>query len=644
MNFTVGRFQPFTKGHLNMIDEGNGPCMVYQIISKEYSNLKDMKIGGRKVKPEMLKNVLAYMNDPGSVELTENEKEILKRPFSNDLVGQELDQVKRYDKNITDVIYVKNAYEALADFNARVANGDFTADKWCCGDDRVESYEKMLKTPKFKTPDGKEYDNVVSSMEIFTGSGRVQGVSGTAVRLSILQDDKAAFIRIMPPGTSQMFNEFKSAFRDFKSLLEKSIKESYHISLQNYITEHIRPINLSFGILNEQLIEEGGLFGHMKHVIDYTEMTCNDLIELIHDIFGGKIEHAHEKLDGTNLLATVNPQGQVVYLRNKGDLNSDRGGMSIEDMAEKWKDKPSVASNFIRGGEIIAQVLKKISNSWFNPDPDHKVIVNCECITQGQTNVMLYTSDRVAFHGTITYVRTEKGWEVESEHEGMPAEITKAIQGVDHTKPRPDLIINSVEKAQRYDEMFTKKLEDLWKKEGLNLDNTIEDWKKHRFEAIKPDWIDDINPIYNRWFNADKSMNLRVLKKQYADHVDELVALDKKGYKDLVEQVTEPLDILFLQIGNALMTICDGFTNQGREAEVVDQLKQEVQAVVDDVRKNGSEDINAKLTNQLKRLAALDDQINPEEGITFVYKGKLMKLTGSFAPLNQILGSIKFAR
>ena len=32
----------------------------------------------------------------------------------------------------------------------------------------------------------------------------------------------------------------------------------------------------------------------------------------------------------------------------------------------------------------------------------------------------------------------------------------------------------------------------------------------------------------------------------------------------------------------------------------------------------------------------------PTEGITFVFKGKLYKYTGAFAPANQILGMLKF--
>jgi len=38
------------------------------------------------------------------------------------------------------------------------------------------------------------------------------------------------------------------------------------------------------------------------------------------------------------------------------------------------------------------------------------------------------------------------------------------------------------------------------------------------------------------------------------------------------------------------------------------------------------------------------DTIVPIEGIVFTYGGNTYKLTGSFAPVNQILGVLKYAR
>ena len=79
-------------------------------------------------------------------------------------------------------------------------------------------------------------------------------------------------------------------------------------------------------------IFEGGMAQHMQHVIDETDFTCQDLLDLIDDLFGGKISNATEKLDGTNIQASMNNQNEVVLIRNKSELNSERGGMTIQDM------------------------------------------------------------------------------------------------------------------------------------------------------------------------------------------------------------------------------------------------------------------------------------------------------------------------
>jgi len=48
----------------------------------------------------------------------------------------------------------------------------------------------------------------------------------------------------------------------------------------------------------------------------------------------------------------------------------------------------------------------------------------------------------------------------------------------------------------------------------------------------------------------------------------------------------------------------------------------------------------------LKRIEAAGGfkKLVPTEGIVFVYKGKTYKLTGLFAPVNQLLGLTRYSR
>jgi hypothetical protein len=69
-------------------------------------------------------------------------------------------------------------------------------------------------------------------------------------------------------------------------------------------------------------------------------------------------------------------------------------------------------------------------------------------------------------------------------------------------------------------------------------------------------------------------------------------------------------------------------------------MKDRLDKTISDVKTGGDEKKIAKLKMELQRLNAIGgkDKIVPNEGIVFVYNGNTMKLTGTFAPLNQILG------
>ncbi len=69
-------------------------------------------------------------------------------------------------------------------------------------------------------------------------------------------------------------------------------------------------------------------------------------------------------------------------------------------------------------------------------------------------------------------------------------------------------------------------------------------------------------------------------------------------------------------------------------------MKDRLKDTADKVRTAGSPAQIQKLKSELERLSKLGgvDKIVAAEGLVFFYNGKTYKLTGTFAPLNQILG------
>ena len=57
-------------------------------------------------------------------------------------------------------------------------------------------------------------------------------------------------------------------------------------------------------------------------------------------------------------------------------------------------------------------------------------------------------------------------------------------------------------------------------------------------------------------------------------------------------------------------------------------------------------EILKKVEYQLKRIEKLGgfEKIVPIEGIVFTFKGNTYKLTGAFAPVNQLIGILKYGR
>jgi len=247
INMTLGRFMPFTQGHLNMVNEGEAPCIIYRINSsnkKIERKKKGIKIASKSWTDESVNKVISYIDNPIS-DLSEQEKELLKRPFTNELVDKELEIVKKTNKNIIDIVPVVNMFDALDRFNAFCTehSDEYEPQYWMCGDDRVEDYSQLIdKYDELETEfrSGKNLPNILKGkLKTNIGKGRTEGVSGTAVRKSILNKDKSAFEKIMPKGVGSLFNDFVKAFDEFKTQLQNIIKEHKMLSLKEFITESI---------------------------------------------------------------------------------------------------------------------------------------------------------------------------------------------------------------------------------------------------------------------------------------------------------------------------------------------------------------------------------------------------------------------
>ena len=106
----------------------------------------------------------------------------------------------------------------------------------------------------------------------------------------------------------------------------------------------------------------------------------------------------------------------------------------------------------------------------------------------------------------------------------------------------------------------------------------------------------------------------------------------------------EKFEEIFLGVGaEVLQFVSSAATVNPNQA--IRSMKDELKSAAESIKKSKDSGKIEKFKTQLQKLNKLGgaEKIVPIEGIVFSYNDKVYKLTGTFAPLNQLLGLMKYA-
>ena len=104
-----------------------------------------------------------------------------------------------------------------------------------------------------------------------------------------------------------------------------------------------------------------------------------------------------------------------------------------------------------------------------------------------------------------------------------------------------------------------------------------------------------------------------------------------------MKEIMEPVENFFYNLGNEVISRCRGLANEGSESQAVQELLQQLENTKEMIRQAGDPELTEEMAYWLHRLATIGDKYNAAEGVVFNYRGKTMKLTGSFAALNRAI-------
>ena len=152
--------------------------------------------------------------------------------------------------------------------------------------------------------------------------------------------------------------------------------------------------------------------------------------------------------------------------------------------------------------------------------------------------------------------------------------------------------------------------------------------------------------LVRRWAFFDKSYKIPQIRKdleKYPKFLDWVLSTDKMNHAKLQKEHIRDWEVLFFELGAEILKNMSDFI-AANPSEAAQKIRKDLVGTINKVKKSKDPKVLNTLKVQLDRLKALGglDAVVPSEGVTFVYKGKLYKYTGAFAPANQILGMLKF--
>jgi hypothetical protein len=408
------------------------------------------------------------------------------------------------------------------------------------------------------------------------------------------------------------------------------------------------------------LLLMGGAYGHMAHPFDDSNLTFNDFKSMITRLLKGgiNVEGVTEKLDGQNLMVSWK-NGQLVAARNKGQIkNFGENSLTTAGVKKMFAGRGELEKAFAGTMEDLENAIKGLTEKQRGHifDNGHKWM-NLEIIYVPTQNVIPYGKDMIVFHGNLEYDKEGNpiGQDKESGSKlaGMIKQINQDIQNTFEIRGPVAVSLPTTKDFQGDQQYFIRKLNNLQKKYKLTNGDKVtryhEKWWEDKIETeakkakIKLD-KQTKNDYISRWVFGNKSKALN--KKNYPDEkiLNWAKKMDKVNFVKFAQQNIEPFENLFLELGAKVLMNVENLISASPE-KAVKSIKKDLKSTISSLQKGGDLTKMSQLKRHLERLnkAGGFKRIVPSEGLVFNYKGKTYKLTGTFAPINQILGSLKYA-
>ena len=400
----------------------------------------------------------------------------------------------------------------------------------------------------------------------------------------------------------------------------------------------------------------GGLYGHMYHLYDNPDLSFSDLYDIINKASSGKLIGT-EKTDGQNLYVSFSiPKDKAAAARNKGEIKP--GGIDADQLGDKFKGRGPLEYSFadaLRAFESFARNLStEMQNELFGASANRWY--NIEVMNPDTTNVIQYDTKIVTIHRDGGMIRTEDGIKPDPSKKGIEF-LEKIFQKVEDIANQGEhkLVVNAVQKLKglndkTYARTAIGRLSKTVKDEGLEDGSTIGEYvvKVVSDEVNKkfPNLKNSVRKMITQRVMKVKGVSLTGIYKQIDKEDGETRQLAKDFVNTaplLLKRIIHPLEDAIHDFAVEMLRGVHSLYVLDNDAEVF-RMRKEVEGAIRAIEQTGDEDELGKLKMQLGKLKDLENVSSAAEGFVFNYDGNTYKFTGNFAPINQIMGILRYGK
>lgn len=390
-----------------------------------------------------------------------------------------------------------------------------------------------------------------------------------------------------------------------------------------------------------------GLGGHINQIFENLDLSFYHLKKILREITKGNIVLS-EKTDGYNNYISINNENEIVFARNKTDIIN--GGLNEQKLYSRlYAGGDRAKRAYIFAYLLLNNFFSNISNinKYFYTPDGNQIWWNTEILGPIACNVIHYDHNQVVIHP-----RNHKLFSKSNGITEIPFNEVKVYQKLLEKCISSSKTINSAQYITINHDLSHAlniallKIDKEITTAGLTDQNTIQDLLLIPLaELVKnylPTTIDELKDNICQNYIGKAKLSL---PKGTPMQIRNIISSLRKPAKELMVETIKPIEKAIHEFGIDLLT--------GLKSAYIGDNLSEIERIKKDLRKTINQ-IKIKYNNSISMMDFLQTQLNKIgdinninttiEGVVFDFNDKTYKITGLFAPINQINGILQYEK